>query len=224
MKIYKIILLAVIAVFAITSCGLDNYDEPKSKIIGKITYNGEPVGLRGTGEAVQLQLYQDGYQLHDNISVYVTQDGTFEALLFNGEYKLTTKDKNGPWVNTRDTTLVSLKGTAEVELKVTPYFTISGEAITLNGSTLTTTFNINQIVSSSSIDYVTLLISKTSFVDDVTNIARKDFKDQKAGSVSLSMDLSGNKEVANAKALYARVGVRTVGADQAVYSKVVRLK
>ena len=224
MKNNKHILLFMIVAFTVTSCGLDNYDAPQSRLLGKITYNGESIGLRGTGEAVRLQLYQDGYQLRDHINVYVGQDGSFEALLFDGTYKLVTRDKNGPWVNTRDTIVVNLKGSGEVEVPVTPYFTISNESITLSGNTLNANLNVNKIVSTANIDYVTLLVSKTSFVDDATNIARKDFRDQQPGSLNLSMDLSGNANVANAKALFARVGVRTVGADQAIYSDIVRLK
>jgi hypothetical protein len=79
-------------------------------------------------------------------------------------------------------------------------------------------------VSTANIDYVTLLVSKTSFMDDATIIALKDSRDQQTGSLNLLMDLSGNANVANAKALFARVGVRTVGADQAIYSDIVRLK
>ncbi|MFA6702708.1 MAG: DUF3823 domain-containing protein [Dysgonamonadaceae bacterium] len=224
MKKYTYIFLITIASFLLTGCGLDNYDAPQSKLHGKITYNGEALSLRGTGEAIQLQLYQDGYQLKDNIRVYVGQDGSFEALLFDGEYKLVTRDKNGPWVNTRDTIVVNLKGSTEVEVKVTPYFTISDESIKLTGSELNATFKVDKIVNSANIDYVTLLVSKTSFVDDVNNIARKDFKNQQPGSLNLSMDLSGNAKVADAKALFARVGVRTVGADQSIYSDIVRLK
>lgn len=224
MKRYNYILSIIIIVFAMSSCGLDNYDAPKSQLRGKITYNGEAVGLRGTGEAVQLQLYQDGYQLRDHISVYVGQDGTFEALLFDGEYKLVTRNQNGPWVNSRDTMIVNVKGFTEIELKVTPFFTISNENISLNGSVLNASFTVNQIVSTAKIDYVTLLLGKTSFVDDVSNFVRKDFGDQEAGSINLSADLSGNNDLITAKTLFARVGVRTVGADQAIYSKVFRLK
>jgi hypothetical protein len=224
MKHYRFIFLFMIVAFTVTSCGLDNYDAPQSRLQGKITYNGEELGLRGTGEAVQLQLYQDGYQLRDYIRVYVGQDGSFEALLFDGVYKLVTRDKNGPWVNNRDTIVVNLKGSADVEVPVTPYFTISNELISLSGNVLNATFNVNKIVSTANIDYVTLLVSKTSFVDDVTYIARKDFRNQLPGSLNLSMDLSDNTSVAAAKALFARVGVRAVGADQAIYSDIVRLK
>lgn len=224
MNKYTYIFLIMMAAFVLTSCGLDNYDAPQSRLHGRITYNGETLGLRGTGEAVRLQLYQDGYELSDNIQVFVGQDGTFEAMLFDGEYKLVTRNQNGPWVNTRDTIVVNLKGSAEVEVKVTPYFTISNETITLNGSVLNASFNVDKIVSTANIDYVTLLVSKTSFVDDVTNIARKDFKNQQAGTLNLSMDMSDNANFSAAKALFARVGVRTVGADQAIYSDIVRLK
>lgn len=224
MKRYNYILSIIIIVFAMSSCGLDNYDAPKSQLRGKITYNGEAVGLRGTGEAVQLQLYQDGYQLRDHISVYVGQDGAFEALLFDGEYKLVTRNQNGPWVNSRDTMTVNVKGFTEIELNVTPFFTISNENIILNGSVLNASFTVNQIVNTAVIDYVTLLLGKTSFVDDVSNFVRKDFGDQEAGNINLSTDLSGNNDLITAKTLFARVGVRTVGADQAIYSKVFRLK
>ena len=120
--------------------------------------------------------------------------------------------------------MVNVKNFTEVNVLVTPYFTISDESITLSGSVLNATFKVNQVVNSAEIDYVTLLVSKTSFVDDVSNIARKDFKDQDAGSMTLSMDMTDNSAVSSAKALFARVGVRTVGADQAVYSKVFQLK
>ena len=224
MKKIKYILLITIAAFVLSSCGLDNYDAPQSRLQGKITYNGETLGLRGTGEAVRLQLYQDGYELRDNIQVFVGQDGTFEAMLFDGEYKLVTRNQNGPWVNTRDTIVVNLEGSTEVEVNVTPFFTISNETLTLNGSVLNASFNVNQIVNTANIDYVTLLVSKTAFVDDVSNIARRDVRDLQAGALNLSMDMSGNTNVAAAKALFARVGVRTVGADQAIYSDIVRLK
>ena len=72
-KFLNIALLATIV--TVSSCGLDNYDAPESKVYGRVVYNGEPVGVRGTGEAVQLQLYQDGYELRNPIPVYVSQDG-----------------------------------------------------------------------------------------------------------------------------------------------------
>ena len=215
-------LLLLLALF--TGCGKDNYDAPESKIVGKVTYQGQALNLRGTGEAVQLQLYQDGYAKHDPINVFVGQEGEFSAILFDGEYKLVTKDGNGPWVNTRDTTLVQLNGHKEVNIEVTPYFTISNEQLAVSGTTMAASFTINQIVSTATINKVMLILSKTQFADDVNNVFRKDITEVSAGAVNLSADISDNAEIGNAKALFARVGILANGADQAIYSTVVRLK
>ena len=218
--IFSLLSLSLLAV----SCGLDNYDEPESFLEGKITYEGKQLGLKGTNGGIQLQLYQDGYEKHDPISVFVGQEGEFSALLFNGEYKLVTRDGNGPWINRHDTVMVNLSGHSEVNIEVTPYFTISDEQLAVSGTTMTASFTINQIVSTATINKVMLILSKTQFADDVNNVFRKDITEVSAGAVNLSADISGNTEIAKAKALYARVGVLANGVDQAIYSPVIRLK
>lgn len=206
-------------------CGQDNYEEPQSKLFGRITYQGEPLGLRGTGEAVQLQLYQDGYALDAPIPVYVKQDGTFEASLFDGEYKLVTRDNNGPWVNNRDTTFIDLSGTASVDVEVTPYFRLSDVSLSLNGEMLDASFQINQVVDETGIEHAMLLVSKTSFADDVTYIIREDLTDLPAGEmITQSLDISGNADFESGRPLFARVGLKPVGTDQAIYSQVVQLR
>ena len=208
----------------ITSCGKDNYDEPTSTLTGRVVYNGETLQVRGTGEAVRLQLYQDGYALKNAIDVFVGQDGTFQAKLFDGEYKLVTRDNNGPWVNVRDTTIINLKGSANIDVNVTPYFTISGAQLSLSGNTMNALFTINQIVSTATISRVVLILSKTQFADDTNNVFRQDFSDVSAGSVNFSADFSGNNDATSANVLYGRVAVHTDGADQAIYSPIVKLR
>lgn len=218
-------MLLLPAIVAVSSCGLDNYDAPESKLMGRVVYNGEPVGVRGTGEAVQLQLYQDGYELRDPIPVYVGQDGTFEAKLFDGEYKLVTRDNNGPWVNDRDTTVVNVNGTANVDIEVTPFYTVSNVQLALSGSSANASFQVNEIASGTDIDYVMILVGKTSFVDDVSYTARVDINDATAGStVTGSIDLANNTDFQSGGPLYARVGLRPTGKDQAIYSQVVKLR
>ena len=169
---------------------------------------------------------QDGYELDAPIPVYVKQDGSFEAELFDGVYKLVTRDQNGPWVNSRDTTLVTLDGHTQISLEVTPYFTISDVSLTLEGEAkLRGSFTIGRVSPDARVEYAMLLIAKTTFVDDVVNLERIDISDPAAGSsIQLSLDASGNENVVNSKALFARVGVRTVGADQAIYSEVVQVR
>jgi len=218
-------MLLLPAIVAVSSCGLDNYDAPESKLVGRVVYNGEPVGVRGTGEAVQLQLYQDGYELHNPIPVYVAQDGSFEAKLFDGEYKLVTRNNNGPWVNDRDTTVVNVKGTANVDIEVTPFYTLSNVQLSLSGSNANASFQINEVAGGLDIEYVMILVGKTSFVDDVSYTARVDINEAAAGStVTGSIDLTNNSDFKSGKALYARVGLRPVGKDQAIYSQVVKLR
>ena len=220
MKIISNIFSVILLLVLFSGCGKDNFDAPESKLVGRVTYQGQALNLRGTGEAVQLQLYQDGYEKNDPISVFVGQDGTFSALLFDGEYRLTTRDGNGPWVNNHESVTVNLKGHTEV----TPYFMISNEQLSVTGSAMNASFMINRIVPDAKISRVMLLLSKTQFADDVNNLYRQDFSDVVPGSVNLSADISGNTEIVKAKALYARVGVLANGADQAIYSPVVRLK
>lgn len=225
MKVISKIISMVLLLVIFTSCGKDNYDAPESTLSGTVTYQGTALQLRGTGEAVQLQLYQDGYAKHDPIAVFVGQDGKFSAKLFDGTYKLVTREGNGPWLNNRDTTVVSLKGSTEIKLEVTPYFLISNASLSLSGNTMNASFTINQIVPSATIEKVYLLLSKTQFADDVNNLFRKDITGVTTGSVNLTADLGDNAaEISKAKALFARVGVLANGSDQAIYSEVVRLK
>ncbi|GGG84001.1 hypothetical protein GCM10007415_16430 [Parapedobacter pyrenivorans] len=213
------------AVVAVSSCGLDNYDAPESTIRGRVVYNGEPIGVRGTGEAVQLQLYQDGYELRNPIQVFVTQDGTFEAKVFDGEYKLVTRDNNGPWVNDRDTTVVNVKGTANVDKEVTPFYTLSNVQLSLNGSSVNASFQIEEVAGGRDIEYVLILVGKTSFVDDVSSNGRLRIDGVTAGTtVTGTVDLTDNADFNAGKPVFARVALRPAGKDQAIYSQVVRLR
>ena len=78
------------------SCGKDNYQAPESTLTGTVVYQGEPVGVRGSNQSVRLQLWQDGFQTREPIDVYVAQDGSFSAALFDGQYKLITVPGSGP--------------------------------------------------------------------------------------------------------------------------------
>ena len=222
-KIINFILVSLLLI-TIVGCGKDNFDEPNVTLTGKVTYNGQPVQLRGTGGAVQLQLYQDGFELFTPIAVYVGQDGAFSAKLFNGQYKLITRDNNGPWVNTRDTSIVNVSGNTSFDIAVTPFFTISNESITLSGNTINATFTINRIVETAEVDIVYLLLSRTQFCDQVNYVYRRDFSDQTYGPVSVSGDFGDIYDATTAPTLFGRVGVKSTQTGEAIFSPVVRLR
>lgn len=225
MKKYCIYSL-LIFVTLLAGCGKDNYDEPTSTLTGRIVYQGEPLQLKGTNESVRVQLFQDGYDFRTPLDVFVSQDGSFSAKLFDGHYKLVTRDGNGPWLNTRDTTEVELRGTASVDLEVTPYFTISNSSISLSGNVMNTSFTINQIVDAAQIDRVMLLLNTTTFVDEVANVVRAEYTgdDVQVGQMALNVDFSGEPDAVNGRALFGRICVWPSGSDQGIYSPVVRLR
>lgn len=226
--IYTKTLLLFLTV-SLFSCGFDNFEEPKSQLSGQVEYNGQPLGLKGTQGSVQLQLYQDGYAFKNPLPLFVGQDGKFEAKLFDGTYKLVTRDQNGPWVNTRDTTTVEVRGNTSIKFEVTPFFTISNAKVSLSGSTLTGSCNIAKIVNTAELSYVRLYINGTSFVDENTNLIGVNVEELSMGTVSFNYDLSTLNEdqkrtYNNYKGVYARFAVRSQNADQAIYSDVIKLK
>lgn len=221
----NIFVLTISLATLLVGCGKDNYNEPTSIIEGKVTYNGNNIGVRGTNEVVQLQLYQDGYQLKGHIPVYVKQDGSFSATLFDGKYKLVARSNNGPWVDASvDTIVVDLKGKTQVTYPVTPYFTVENVELVLNhNKSLKANFNINKIVSTANVRYCSLIVNRTAFVDDAINIWRKEYSFTQ-NSVSLLEDLSSLAQIEGNGPLYARIGVRSNLSEQSIYSEVIKIK
>src|SRR6266542_1412629 len=124
-KFSLIIFILVLTAFA--ACKKDDRNKPGATITGRVVYQGQPIGLRSNG--VQLELWQNGYQLFTKIPVNINQDGTFSAAVFNGDYKLTRLKGNGPWADNTDTIAVQVTGTVSVDVPVDPYFIIKNETI-----------------------------------------------------------------------------------------------
>ena len=239
--IYNIAILLLVAIYT-TSCGLDNYDAPESKLYGQILYKDasgteHPLQVKGTGEAVKLSLYQYGYQTSDGITLYTDQDAKFEARLFDGEYHMIPNKSNGPWKSIqisdakKDTIDFTLKGSTEVKVYVTPYFLIENAAVSMNGTDVSVSWNTNQVIPDAKVNTQGIFISSTRFVDESTNFIRQDFNDDKAaGSKSFSFtvkDANQLKNLENAKLhtgkVYARIGVKAEGADQFIYSEIIEI-
>lgn len=214
------ILLSLLGVLVLLSaCGQDNYTPPKSELKGKVVLKstGEAIGVRETGTPVQMQLYQNGYQLFTPIPIYVSQEGTFAAVLFDGTYKLVSADQAGPWVNTRDTVLVKVKGSTSVDYPVNPYFMLRKENYKVNGNTLTVDFNIDQVVSdpSRTIQSVSLYINNTKFVDSQYNKLSAKLASPVVGSNTVTADISG---LSSYPVLYARIGVHIANVANDLYT------
>lgn len=220
-KVLGIITLAVVSAFMFVSCGLDNYDYPDATLKVTVTYNGQKIGLRDG--YVRLQAYEPGYELSNPFTMYCNQDGVFSASVFNGDYYVTLTSGNGPWVNDEKQYPVTVSGgSGEATISVTPYFTISGANINLNGNTVSASFTVDQIVPDAKLSDVMLLVSKAAFANEGVYIKRANASTLTTGSQTLTVSLSDSDM--KAAALYGRIGVKTAGADQAIYSDIIKLR
>ena len=186
-------------------------------------YNGQPVGVKSN--EVQLELWQPGYDLYQKIPVYVSQDGSFSATLFDGTYKLNVLPGSGPFVDIRDTIVVELNRKATVDVPVTPYYTINNQSITQSGGAVQATFSIGSVNTTRAVEYVGLYVFTTTLVDrqyytvrtERSRSAIPNLSDPITLSATLSATLTGRDYV------FARLGVKTVGVTALLYGPVVKL-
>ncbi|MGX1752788.1 DUF3823 domain-containing protein [Sphingobacterium mizutaii] len=197
------------------SCGKDNYDAPNANLTGKVTYKGAAVGVRGSNNSVRLQLWQDGYALKNPIDVFVTQDGSFSAALFNGTYKLITVPGNGPWKSKTDTMTVQLNGNTNIDFPVELYYDLKDIKYQLNGNNLTATFNVEKLDPSKTLDDINLLVGKTKFVDLGHFLKRANKSGDSNGNVTLTVDIG--PELQSNPILFARVAAKINGITEAIY-------
>jgi hypothetical protein len=208
----------LLATTLFSACKYDNYDPPASTLTGRVTYQNQPVGVRTNG--VQLELWQRGYQLFTKIPVYVNQDGSFSASLFDGDYKLVRLRGNGPWVDNTDTINVQVRGTTQVDVPVQPYFTINSPTFQRSGTNLTATGQINQVVSGRTVEQVTLYVGTTQFVDATNNAGSTRLSGTALADLSKPLSLSLAKPAGVSGTAYMRLGVKTAGVAELLYTPV----
>src|SRR3954454_9219502 len=225
MKTINSLFIILLAAVVFIGCAKDNYDAPSSILSGKVTYNDAQIGLRSDG--VQLELWQHGYQLFTKIPVYVAQDGTFSAQVFNGDYKLVLLNGNGPWVSSTDSIDVKVSGATTVNVPVTPYFIIKQSSfIRPNDSTITATVSLEQINNSMSLEAVNLYVGSTDIVDQNRNIATAQVPASAITDVTqpITVSLTVPANYKSDSLLFSRVGVKTAGIAEQIYTLPAKTK
>jgi len=224
----------------LAGCSKDNVDPPKSQLTGRVVYQDQAVGVRSFGSQdlgatdrippSMLELWQPGYAFFNKIPVFVQQDGTFTAELFNGHYKLVRSRGNGPWIDNTDSIDVQLNGNMTLDVPVQPYFTIQNAESQKGDTAVAATCNVTK-TATKDIDVVTLFISTTSIVDAVNNVNNFDFVNsgRKNGATitSLNTPVSLLAKIPPSfigKTLYARIGVKAAGVGEYIYSPVQKLE
>lgn len=218
----KLAILALPLLLSMQACELDSFDPPTTALEGRIVYQDDVLGVRQ--RAIKLALYQDGYELRQDIPVEIHQDGTFAAMLFDGVYKL-TQAGSGPWVADQDTITIDVRGATTVDMPVTPYFMIRNEAIKVEGSSVVATFDLEQVLSSGQLDNVNLYLGSGLFVDRIDNLVKTTVAAAKVGSwTGVRLEIPLTAALRERGYLYARVGVKTKGVANLLYTQVQRLE
>ncbi|MDR1813863.1 MAG: DUF3823 domain-containing protein [Tannerella sp.] len=209
-------ILFVFSILMFVGCEYDNYDPPTSILSGKVVWQNEPIGVRSTG--TRLELWQDGYALRAKIDVYIDQDGSFSACLFDGNYKL-VRLAGAPWENQTDTLPVTVKGNTVVDVPVTPYFVVRNASFNHSGSSVTATFTIEKVSATATLSLARLYIGKTIITDQNNNAANVTLNasDISLGqSATISVDVPSS--LASADYVFARIGVQTSGVGELYYT------
>ncbi len=232
MKKYIILLASIVFLFA--SCEKDNYDAPNAFLKGKIVYNGETLQLKHN--EITLRLYEPGWELSNQtyLNVHVAQDGTFSANVFGGKtYKLVRVANVGPWENptTSDTITITVKGNTDIEVPVKPFFTISSATASYNMTSRIVSANLSvaQHDASKTIEHVGLYVSSTRFVDEKTIYNSKCSKTISGASIAdlqninIALDEALPSNISYQEYMFVRVGVKTVGRSQMIYSEPMKI-
>jgi hypothetical protein len=215
LKSCMILLICLVA----ASCEFDNYEEPKSTLSGRIVYNDQAIGLRSDG--VQLELWQHGYDLFQKIPIYVAQDGTFSAVVFDGDYKITLIRGNGPWMDRTDSLDVQVKGSQMIDVEVQPYFVISNPSFDVNGNSISVTFTLEDTNSGRNLEFASIYMGRTILTDALRNDGnyRVPMQDIVFGTpVTVEVPLPG--DLATRSEIFVRIGAKTSGVAELVYSQV----
>ena len=206
----------------LNACGLDNYDSPSSMLTGTVVYNGSPVGV-ASGE-VEIELWEAGFDQQEKIPVNVSPKGTFSALLFDGDYRLTLLPGSGPWVPSTDTVYVEVAGNTSVDITVEPYYLIQNESYNYSNGSVSAEFTIQEVHSEKTVEYAGLYIGTTSIVDEQNNNVSTTLTMDSGGSQpEQSLSVSLPEELQNREFVFARLGLKIDGVSNLVFTKTMEI-
>lgn len=144
-----ILLLALIC----SSCEYDNYDAPSLLLKGQLKYKEDTFQFDGNVERGLLKIFQSGFGKVDvGTLIRVNQDGSFQQLLFGGEYWLTPNNSQYPFEFKDfkslgvglgyDSIHIQLSGDLEKNLEVIPYYTLENFSTLVNGDHVVLKFSV----------------------------------------------------------------------------------
>ncbi|HEY6082242.1 MAG TPA: DUF3823 domain-containing protein [Chitinophagaceae bacterium] len=227
---YTVLILAVIFFAA---CQKDNYTPPGSRLQGAILYQSDSINV--SYNDVNFQLWQSGFGKLTPINVSVDQNGSYSALLFNGDYKLIIPQGAGPFMNqtdpktNSDTILVHVQGNQSLNIQVLPYYMIRNPRFSAGSdSTITATCKLEKIITDANardVDWVALYISKTTFVDTRTSISTRSINGSDITDMNnISLNAKVPVMIPTQHYVFARIGVKIANVQNMIFSPVEKLQ
>ena len=222
MKLKYIMLIFTTAGLLLAGCKYDNFEAPKATLSGKVVYQGNAVSVRNNGP--QLELWQDGFALKSPITVNISQDGSYSAILFNGRYKLVRR-ADAPWQQqASDTLIVNVNGNTSYDVPVSPYFTISNNTFGKSGNNITARFVVNKNIPTANLELVRLYLGKSILTDQVQ---REFLVDGNVANIisgqptEITASLPDNLK--DLDYIFARIGVKSSSAGEYYYTQVQKI-
>ena len=222
MKLKYIMLIFTTAGLLLAGCEYDNFEAPKATLSGKVVYQGNAVSVRNNGP--QLELWQDGFALKSPITVNISQDGSYSAILFNGRYKLVRR-ADAPWQQqASDTLIVDVSGNTTYDVPVSPYFTISNDTFGKSGNNITARFVVNKNIPTANLELVRLYLGKSMLTDQVQ---REFLVDGNVANIvsgqptEITASLPDNLK--DLDYIFARIGVKSSSAGEYYYTQVQKI-
>lgn len=232
MKLIPVYILFFSLTLGAVSCKKDNYDAPSSTLKGKLFYNNEEFGVEY--DRVPLEIYQSGFGKKGPINASFAQDGTYSALLFNGNYKLIIPNGQGPFkwhvnaAGVNDTLAVSVNGDQVLNLQAIPYYMIRNTTYKASGKEVTATFRVDKIITDAAaknIERVNLYVNKTQFVSGPDNIVSAELAGPAiTDPATLSLKVTVPSIVPTQNYVFARIGVKIDGVEDMIFSPLQKIQ
>jgi hypothetical protein len=226
-NLFRYILISLLIIF-IFSCKKDNAKEPGSFLTGHLVYQGDTIQVERN--QVPFQIYQYGFGKTGAINGTFEQDGSYSAVLFDGDYKLIVPTGQGPFVSSAasDSLSITLKGSQSVDIDVTPYYMIRNAQITASTGNVSATFKAEKIITDSTakdIERVSLYVNKTQFVSGGDNIAVTDLA---GGSITdpnnIALNVTVPALVPAQTYVFVRIGIKIANVEDMIFSPLQKVQ
>ncbi|WP_304064451.1 DUF3823 domain-containing protein [Pedobacter glucosidilyticus] len=226
-KIFNLILLAV--VMMVSSCEIDNYDQPEAIIFGRIIdQDGENVQSDVSAQGTKIIYFEKGnFAAPERQAITPRIDGTYErGLIFPGFYDIVVRDANFRNLDTLKNYEIKA-GRNELNFTVQPYIKVRDLSIVKNGNLIVAKFKLStpgstttRVASTQLFSYIDKVVSiGTRFATQPTNagllaLNRIPGADEEF-TLQIDLSLQGNlfSKYPTATKFWFRVGAVVVTAD-----------